>query len=68
MPFPALPNDHALAMLLMTVVALFLFTRERIPLQSSSLFVLVSLVTPPPKAEFLDRFFGSDEVGEGLGG
>ncbi len=42
--FPALPNDHALAVLLLTGLALFLFTREKIPLESSSLFVLVSLV------------------------
>ncbi len=44
MSFPALPNEHALAVLLMTVLALYLFTRERIPLESSSLFVLVTLV------------------------
>jgi di/tricarboxylate transporter len=44
MNFPALPNEHALAMLLMTVLALYLFTREKIPLESSSLFVLVALV------------------------
>jgi len=36
-----MPNDHALAVLLLTGLALFLFTREKIPLESSSLFVLV---------------------------
>ncbi len=41
MNFPAMPNDHALAVLLLTGLALFLFTREKIPLESSSLFVLV---------------------------
>lgn len=41
MQFPAIPNEHALAVLLLTGLALFLFTRERIPLESSSLFVLV---------------------------
>jgi len=45
MIFPVIPNPHALAMLLMTGVALFLFTRERIPLESSSLAILVILVT-----------------------
>lgn len=44
MGFPAIPNDHALAVLLLTGVALFLFTRERIPLETSSLAVLVLLV------------------------
>ena len=44
MSFPTLPNEHALAVLLMTVLALYLFTREEIPLESSSLFVLVALV------------------------
>jgi di/tricarboxylate transporter len=41
MEFPAIPNEHALAMLLLTALALVLFTRERISLESSSLFVLV---------------------------
>jgi di/tricarboxylate transporter len=44
MDFPQVPNIHALAMLLMTGVALFLFTREKIPLESSSLAILVTLV------------------------
>ena len=37
------PNPHALATLLLTVVALALFTRERIALETSSLLVLVLL-------------------------
>ena len=41
---PDIPNTHALGVLLLTVFALFLFTRERIPLETSSLFVLVILV------------------------
>jgi di/tricarboxylate transporter len=40
---PPLPDHHALAVLGLTVVALFLFTRERIPLETSSLIVLVLL-------------------------
>ena len=40
---PPLPDYHALAVLGLTVVALFLFTRERIPLETSSLIVLVLL-------------------------
>lgn len=44
MVFPDIPNAHALAVLLLTVLALFLFTRERIPLESSSLFILVILI------------------------
>ncbi|MDG2174722.1 MAG: SLC13 family permease [Gammaproteobacteria bacterium] len=36
-------NSHATAVLVLTVIALFLFTRESIPLETSSLFVLVAL-------------------------
>ncbi len=43
MHFPALPNEHAIAILLLTVFALFLFTRESIPLETSSLFIITSL-------------------------
>ncbi len=43
MVLPELPNPHAIAMLALTGLALFLFTREKIPLESSSLLVLVSL-------------------------
>lgn len=38
-------NEHAIAVLALTVIALILFTRERIPLESSSLFVIVALTT-----------------------
>jgi len=44
MEWLAPPNAHATAVLLLTVVALLLFTRERIALETSSLFVLVGLV------------------------
>ena len=43
MTFPAPPNIHSLAVLLLTVLALYLFSRDRIPFESSSLFILVSL-------------------------
>ena len=43
MDLPPPPNAHALAVLLLTVLALILFTRERIPLESSSFFVLICL-------------------------
>ena len=43
MSLPPPPNAHALAVLLLTVLALILFTRERIPLESSSLLVLTGL-------------------------
>lgn len=43
MNFPSLPNAHALAVMLLTLVALYLFTRERLPLESTSLAVLVAL-------------------------
>ena len=44
MAIPDIPNEHALAVLLLTVLALILFTREKIPLESSSLFILVVLI------------------------
>jgi len=37
------PNMHALAVLLLTLLALFFFTREKIPLESSSFLVLIVL-------------------------
>ncbi|XQW86085.1 SLC13 family permease [Thalassotalea piscium] len=43
MNIPDIPNNHALAMLLITVVALYFFRRDDIPLETSSLAVLVIL-------------------------
>lgn len=43
MTFIPAPNEHAIAVMALTVFALILFTRERIPLESSSLFVLVAV-------------------------
>jgi di/tricarboxylate transporter len=44
MEFPPIPDIHALSVLVLIVVALFLFTRETITLETSSLAVLVLLV------------------------
>ncbi len=41
---PSLPEPHALAVILLTGVTLFLFARERIPLETTSFLVLVTLV------------------------
>jgi len=41
---PITIDAHGVAVLLLTVVALFLFTRDRIPLESSSLAILILLV------------------------
>jgi len=43
MPIPPLPDPHALAILGLTVLALYLFTRPAIPLETSSLMVLVAV-------------------------
>ena len=40
---PPLPEPAAIAALLVTVLSLGLFTRERIPLEASALFVLLVL-------------------------
>ena len=39
------PDAHGVAVLLLTAVALFLFTRDQIPLETSSLAILILLVT-----------------------
>jgi di/tricarboxylate transporter len=39
----ALPSTHALAVMALIIIALILFTRESIPLQTTSLLVLVTL-------------------------
>ena len=41
---PALPNPHAIFVLLLTVFALYLFTRDRLPLEASGLAVLIILI------------------------
>jgi len=41
---PDLPNIHALIVLALTVFTLFLFTRDSIPLETSSLLILILLV------------------------
>ncbi len=43
MSLPPPPNIHATAVLALTLLALILFTREKIPLESSSFLVLISL-------------------------
>lgn len=43
MNIPSPPNEHALAVLLLTGVALVLFSREKMPLETSSLMILVML-------------------------
>ena len=43
MNIPDLPNNHALAVLLITVLALYLFRREDTPLETSSLAVIAIL-------------------------
>lgn len=43
MNIPDLPNNHALAILLITVLALYLFRREDVPLETSSLSVIAIL-------------------------
>lgn len=43
MDLPELPNLHALGVMLLTVAALFLFTRERVPIETTSIMVLAVL-------------------------
>ena len=41
---PAIPNTHAIFVLLLTVFALYLFTRDRLPLEASGLTILITLI------------------------
>ena len=41
---PPLPDPHAIAVILLTAVTLYLFAREQIPLETTGLLVLVVLV------------------------
>lgn len=44
MPMQVVPDAHGVAVLLLIAVALFLFTRDRLPLETSSLAILIILV------------------------
>ncbi|MBM9511261.1 SLC13 family permease [Desulfogranum marinum] len=44
MNLPLPPNPHAVFVLVLTAFALILFSREKVPLESSSLLVLVALI------------------------
>jgi di/tricarboxylate transporter len=44
MIFPPLPDDHGVSVMFLVVGALILFTREKIPLETSSLGVLAALL------------------------
>jgi di/tricarboxylate transporter len=41
---PELPSPHALAAILIALLAIFLYTRERLPLESTSFFILCVIV------------------------
>ncbi len=41
---PSIPNNHALAVLLLTVFALYLFRRDDIPLETSCMAVLIAVI------------------------
>lgn len=43
MNLPALPDPHALAVLALVVLALVLFSREKLAIETSSLIILVLL-------------------------
>ena len=45
MNLPPMPEPHALAVLALVVLALFLFSREKIAIETSSLFILVLLTS-----------------------
>lgn len=67
--FPALPNGHAIAVMLLTVFALYLFTRDKIPLEITSLSLLALLLAgfglfehPSVHAQTLFSGFGHEAL------
>lgn len=61
--FPAAPDPHAIAALALTVLVLFLFTRDRIPLELTSIGLLAVLclgftLMPYPGLQVTDFFAG----------
>ena len=69
MPFPANPDPHAIGILILTVIALILFTRESLPLETSSLLVIAILAVGfelfPYQSE--NREFHSIDLFSGFG-
>jgi di/tricarboxylate transporter len=57
---PTVPDAHGIAVLLLIIVALVLFTRDRLPLEASSLIILITLVVG-------FYFFPYESAGEPLG-
>jgi di/tricarboxylate transporter len=60
---PSLPDPHAIAAMVLTVFALFLFTRERIPMETTSLIILIAVALgfelfPYPGIEAADFLHG----------
>ncbi len=60
---PSVPNGHALAMLLATVLALYLFTRDRYPLEFTSIGIIAALavgfsIIPFPGVDPVHFFYG----------
>ena len=44
MAYPPIPDAHGIAVLILVVMALIIFTREELPLETSSLAVLAALL------------------------
>jgi len=64
------PDAHGIAVLILTVLALFLFTRDRIPLESSSLAILIILVVGfelVPYVQDGERLLGPADFFAGFG-
>ena len=69
MTLPSPPNEHAIAVLILTAFALVLFSREKIPLETSSLLVLVLLSVGFETFPFADngRIFRAVDFFHGFG-
>ena len=65
MPFPANPDPHAIGLLVLTIIALILFTRENIRLETSSLLVAVGFELFPYKID--GQKFHSIDLFSGFG-
>jgi hypothetical protein len=70
--FPDIPDSHAIAVLVLTIIAFYLFSRERVSLETTGLIVLAGSTPFPRTVELRVTPYVSsppvfaDSVGNGI--
>lgn len=59
---PPLPSPHAIAAIVLALVAVYLYTREKLPLETSSFLILAAILIWLERYEIYD---GADRIGAG---